>query len=253
MRILLVLVAVVTVACGDSPTTPTPVSQPAAPPVVMAPPTPPTVVTPPPAPPPAPAPAPTFPPNDPRFDLTHYRQLVHNAYETRGGLEPLRRQSQAPRIYLRTMDDAGRSIDAFTLDQTASALERVAGSLTGVFGLAGLERGTETRQGQRGWITVRWSGVEELRNEFSVCGRGNVGGDLITLFPRSPGCRCPGGPAVNLATVKHELGHVLGFWHTDDKNDLMYPVIRQCDTDPSERERYHASVAYSRPIGSAAP
>ena len=252
MRSALVLAAIASAHCGgrDTTTAPTPVVNSPTPPVVVTPPSPPPVVPPPVVP---SAPVPTFPPNDPRFDLTYYRQLVHNAYDTRVGLEPLRRQTQAPRIYLRTIDDAGRSIDAFTLDQTASALESVAGSLTGVFGLAGIERGTETRQGQRGWITVRWSGAEELRNDSSVCGRGAVGGDLLTLFPRSPGCRCPGGPAVMLETVKHELGHVLGFWHTADKNDLMYPVVRQCDTQPSEREKYHAAVAYSRPIGSPAP
>lgn len=199
--------------------------------------------------------APAFPPNDARFNLAYYRQLVHNAYETRGALEPLRRQQVAPRIYLRTVDDAGRPIDTFTLDHTAAALESVAGSLTGVFGLAGLERGTDTRQGQYGWITVRWAGTEELiyDGQYSVCGRGYIGGDLMILYPRSPGCRCSGGPAVNLATVKHELGHVLGFWHTDNRDDLMYPNFRQCDLQPSDREKYHAAVAYTRPIGSHAP
>lgn len=199
---------------------------------------------------------PTFPPNDARFDLSYYRQFIHNAYETRGALEPLRRQRVAPRIYLRTVDDAGRPLDAFTLDQTAAALENTAGNLTGVFGLAGLERGTDTREGQLGWITVRWAAAEELifDGQYSVCGRGFVGGDSMILYPRSPGCRCSGGPAVKLAVVKHELGHVLGFWHTDKRDDLMYAVGQgQCDQQPSEREKYHASVAYQRPVGSPAP
>lgn len=252
MKAILLLALLGVVGCNSSsPTAPTPTS----PPVTV---TPPVVVTPsvmPPLP-TAPVPAPAFPPTDSRFDVSYYRELVHNAYETRGGLEPLRRQRVAPRIYLRTIDDAGRPIDTFTLDHTASALENTAGSLTGVFGLAGIERGTDTREGVPGWITVRWAASQELifDGQYSVCGRGHVGGDLMILYPRSPGCRCSGGPAVRLSTVKHELGHVLGLWHTSHREDLMYAVgTGQCDHNPTEREKYHAAVAYSRPYGSSAP
>lgn len=194
--------------------------------------------------------APPFPPNDPRFNMTFYRQFAHNAWDGRDVLQPLRRQPVAPRIYLRTIDDGGAAIDAVTLDLTAAALINVAGSLTGVFGLAGLERGTDTREGQRGWITVRWSQREE-----KFCGWGHVGGDLLVLAPRTPGCRCSGNPAtIDQSTVKHELGHVLGFWHTDSRHDLMYfQNVGACDANPSPREVYHARIAYDRPIGSPAP
>lgn len=235
-------------ACSHaSPTAPSPppivVNQPPAvvtPPVVAPP-----ISTPPVAPVTPPA---IFPPQDPRFDLVFYRQFVHNALA--GPLEPLRRQPVAPRLYLRTVDDAGRPIDAVTLDHTAAALINVAGSLTGVFGLAGLERGTETREGVRGWITVRWSAQAE-----TFCGLGYVGGDLVILAPRTPGCRCDGNPAsINPSTVKHELGHALGFWHTPHREDLMYVGNEGlCDQQPSAREVYHASVAYTRPIGITAP
>lgn len=229
----------------SSPTAPTPPPAIVVTPPVVAPP----VVTPPPPPPPPPPPA--FPPNDVRFDMTYYRQLVHNAYDARGGpLQPLRRQREAPRIYLRTIDDGGQPLDALTLDQTAAALESTAGRLTGVFGLAGLERGTGTRRGQPGWITVEWIRVPP---EPNVCGQGAVGGDWLRLYHRSNCSRCSGGPAVALSTIKHELGHVLGFWHTDSRDDLMYPNFRSCDLNPSEREIYHAAVAYTRPIGSPAP
>ena len=178
MRKLAIAAVVFVAACnGNGPTAPTPPIVNVPPPVVVTPPPPPIIV--PPTPPP-----PAFPPNDPRFNMTFYRQFVHNSYDTRTGLEPLRRHSEAPRIYLRTVDDAGAPMDSLTLNATAAALESTAGSLTGVFGLAGIERGTETRQGQRGWITVRWSQFPERDGTANVCGRGFVGGDLITLYPR---------------------------------------------------------------------
>lgn len=234
---LLVLVALLFVAgCsgGNSPVAPTPVT----PPVVVVPP----VVTPPVTP-----TAPVFPPTDSRFDLAFYRAFAHNSFE--GPIYVLHRQAEAPRIYLRTVDNAGRTIDAVSLDRTAAALINTTGQLTGAFGLAGLERGTDTRLGQRGWITVYWSDDVDP----TACGRAQVGGNLITLYPYTPRCRCDG-LAVSVRTVKHELGHALGFHHTGVRDDLMSGLADgKCDAEPSARERYHASIAYTRPIGSAAP
>lgn len=195
-------------------------------------------------------PAPAFPPADARFDVNFYRMFVHDSLDRHGDYAPLLRQAEAPRIYLRTVDDAGAPMDPFTLNETAAALINTTGALTGVFGLAGLEQGTETRQGQRGWITVRWA----AQPDPNFCGYALYGGDLIILYPKTPRCRCTGGPAVRLETVKHELGHALGFRHTDGVNDLMYGAPRAgCDRNPSAREVYHAAVAYTRPIGSLAP
>jgi hypothetical protein len=102
MRYALIVAALILVGCdGRGPTAPTPPPVVVTPPVVVVPP----VVTP---------PAPVFPPNDPQFDLAFYRQFVHDAYDRRGDFAPLVRQTEAPRIYLRTVDDAGAPIDALT-------------------------------------------------------------------------------------------------------------------------------------------
>lgn len=234
------LLAVFAVGCSGSPTAPSPPAAPVTPPVVVVPP----VVTPP----VTPATNPLL--SDPRFSLSFYRMFALGEAPD-GSFELLRRQEQPPRIYLRTVDDAGKAIDAFTLNETAAALINTAGSLTGVFGLAGLEQGTGTREGQPGWITVRWS----AGTNANLCGQANqIAGNLITLYPKNGNCRCSGGPQVNQTTVRHELGHILGFHHTDSRDDLMYRIVGDtCNKQPSPREVFHAAIAYSQPIGSLNP
>lgn len=241
-RILAFVTIAVTIGCGSTPTAPTPPPIVTPPPVVVIPPVvtpPPVIVTP-----------PAFPPSDPRFDLAFYRQFVHDGFDFPQRLDILRRHAVAPRLYLRTIHANGSAIDPLTLDQTAAALINTAGRLTGAFGLAGLERGTGTKAGDPGWITVSWKDDPARR----LCGFSAYGGDWIDLYTNTPGCRCAGGPAVRLRTVKHELGHTLGFRHTSSPNDLMYGAgSAACDQDPSAREIYHAALAYTQPMGSIAP
>lgn len=224
------LLAVLAVGCS-SPTAPTPA--PVTPPVVIAPMVPPVASV-----------DPLL--SDPRYSASFYRDFALGARE--GGPYGLRRQTQAPRIYLRTVDDAGVPIDAGTLDATAAALINTTGKLTGVFGLAGLEQGTGTREGQAGWITVRWSD-----RATTYCGTAHIAGDVLMLYPKTANCRCAGGPAVRLRAVKHELGHALGFYHTDSPDDLMFIQSATCDKEPSPREVFHAAVAYGQPVGSLNP
>jgi len=233
-----------TLACSSSPTAPTPVGTTSIQPVG--------VVTPPASPviPPAPAGNPLL--RDPRFSLSFYRQLVRNAYDAPNSLQVLKRQTAPPRVYLRTIDDQNRTIDAQTLEETAAALIAVTGSLTGVFGLAGLERGTDSRLGVPGWITVFWHSAAGMGQH---CADALIGGNLVNIYYRVGGtCRCSGGGAIKPLIVKHEMGHALGFYHTDSVSDLMHNGGHTtCDLEPSEREKFHAALAYTQVIGSGDP
>lgn len=252
MRAWIAVACLSLAACSSSPTAPTA-------PVAVTP-TPVAVIPAPVTPTPTPAPTPSTPaPNpllsDPRFNLAFYRMMVLGSYEIPGSLQPLRRPLQAPRVYIRTVDEAGASIDTNTLNQTAAAIESITGKLTGGnFGVAGIERGTGTHINEDGWITVRWAAEAwEIDAQTSRCGVAGVNSGLVTLYPKSRACRCAGGPLVMLSIVKHEFGHALGYYHTDNPSDLMYASHATCDQEPSDRELFHAKVAYSQPNGSRDP
>lgn len=228
------MLALFAVGCSSSPTSPT---APSTPPVVVVPP----VVTP-----------PVTPANpllsDPRFSLDFYRMFALGTLEY--GRQPLQRLTQAPQVYLRTMFDDGTPVDATTLDSTAAAIINTAAVWTGgAFGLAGLERGTGTRELQPGWITVYWM----VERDTGRCGNASTQRGVLRIYPNTPNCSC-GTLKVRPLVVKHELGHAMGFYHTDSAVDIMYGSSHgACDMEPSAREVFHARVAYSQPLGSLDP
>jgi hypothetical protein len=186
------------------------------------------------------------------FDLDYYRSFVRNGFEQPTALQPLRRWTRPPMIYIKTVDEAGQAIDTATLDSVTAALGADVDFWTGGrFGIAGMERGTETRIGTSGWITVRWPNpVQE-----GVCGRAQVAvdGGWIELNYLNRACAC-GTSRVRVRTVKHEIGHAMGFFHTGRSDDLMFGGSSSgCDLKPSARERLHAAIAYSRPVGNLDP
>lgn len=183
------------------------------------------------------------------FDLTFYRTFVRDTLDHPAGVEPLRRQRQSFRIYIRTVNEAGTGINATTLSIVRQALTPalVDAFSGGRVALLGVESGTETRIGVAGWVTVRWPALGADR-----CGQGFVGGDEIDLKDDPTLCGYPWlgkGGGTSPGTVKHELGHVMGFFHTDSLNDVMCERNFDYDNNPSDRERYHAAIAYKRPIG----
>ena len=182
------------------------------------------------------------------FSLTFYRQFARGSND-RESLQTLRRWNAPPRIYIKTVDEAGTPVPAAQLDSTESVLTSAAPDFTGGrFGLGGIERGTGTREGQAGWITIKWS-IETSEAQCAESFVGQEGSAVSFNYLRRGNCAC-GTLGTRPRTVKHELGHIFGFWHTDSPSDLMSgAAVAGCDGSLSARERYHAAIVYARPRG----
>lgn len=179
------------------------------------------------------------------FEPAFYRAFVQNGYEAPDRLEPMRVLHEPLRLYLRTEDENGRAIDRITLDATERTLVDSARIWSGgTFGVVEVERGGHTREKVPGWITVKWSSVPAAGR----CGRSTVGVDGGYIeFNVSGGCSCGLATAVYPRLVRHELGHAMGYYHTDRETDVMYghPISSEaCDQVPSDRERLHAKYAH---------
>lgn len=187
------------------------------------------------------------------FDQRFYRNFVRNTLDQPLGMEPIRRWTQNPNVYMRTIDDAGVTVDAKTLDTTEATIRATIPQWSaGTLNLASFERGSAPRS-QVGWITVNWRADASA----TKCGTADVGANPGTIdfyYRAANHCRCAGVSEASPRAVSHELGHTLGFWHTDAPNDVMYFQYQSnCDANLSAREKYHAAIAYQRSPGNLDP
>lgn len=176
------------------------------------------------------------------IDLGFYQEIGCNTFELPA--QPVRRWMLAPKLYLRTIDEAGAPIDPVTLDTVQNAMIEIAGVWTNHrFGLEGVLRGTDSREGVSGWITVKWPATAAAA---PTCGRAQVAedGGWIEFNYKVTSCAC-GPSAIRPRTARHELGHAFGYWHTDSMNDLMSgQQTSGCDAQPSARELQAVAYQY---------
>lgn len=171
------------------------------------------------------------------FDLTFYRQLVRSGLDSPSSLQPLRVLTQSPRIYLQR---TGLS------DETVAALEQAARAFVpalsgGRLQVASWETGDAARPAGGGGIVI-----DLINDSARSCGESFVGESAghIWLNQKSSCTR----PLHH--TFGHELGHALGFRHVDDTAALMMATRPLSHNGlPSDRERYHAAIAYARRSG----
>ena len=250
MRAWIAVACLSLAACSSSPTAPTA-------PVAVTPT--PVAVTPAPVTPTTPAPNPLL--TDARFSLPFYRMLALGTQDLSGKTAPLRRHLKPIQFYVMNVDNQGKPIDARTLDMTAAALINTTPLWNGGMGIQGLTYGSAEPApvgclncapdpALEHNISVKWDATTSV----NLCARSDVGGNTITVFLRTGGtCVCQGF-AVAPVVIKHELGHVMGYWHTDNPLDVMGASgTATCDLNPSAREQFHARVAYSQPNGSRDP
>ena len=186
----------------------------------------------------------------PESALTYYRSLVRDGFEHPETVQSrvLRRWSTSPSVYIRTIDDAGRHVDGTNLDVVIRALDIIEDVSGGQLALAAYEMGPGTREGVRGWITVKWGQPSDDR-----CGTAQIGvsGGWIEVNP-GPRCTCTPGAGIEPRTIRHEFAHALGFFHTGERNDLLSGRAWSCaekDATLSMRERSHLAVAFKRVPG----
>lgn len=197
-------------------------------------------------------------PDDLPFQLNFYRQWVRDARDSPGALTTLRRRTVAPRFFIKTtVEETGAPVPADIVDRVAEVLANSVPELSGGrFTAAALETGATLRPlVGTGWVRVFFH--NSLGGPHGLATVGGDGGTIDLLLDAEssrPLVDDPNGCGYDVVRVaEHEVTHTMGFRHTVNEPEDFHSVPGSgCTGTPrSDKARYHAAVAYSRPIGNA--
>jgi hypothetical protein len=196
----------------------------------------------------------------PPFDHQFYRLFARGTSDAAASALPLLNWTVAPSVYIRTViEDTGEPVAPDVIDEIVGLMQASIPELTGErFRVELVELGEESRGEPRpGWIDVLF--FENHPRGDSTLGDSLLGGDsgrirlrydttpVGTAAPVSAGCRTV------VYVAEHEIVHAMGFSHTD-RNWWDFNSADGCTGHGrSERARFHAALAYSRPRGNLDP
>lgn len=141
-------------------------------------------------------------------------------------------------VYVPDVDDKGNRVPAETVAQgieAAASLQRALGLSVDVRPMAGAPAYDVLRG-----LLVRWMWSDVWTPDGPRIGGYGIAGQAVVNYRASTFEVCGG---LAQTVVRHELMHAMGFMHTDDPSELMFPEVRYCDRLPSAREVFHARVA----------
>lgn len=197
----------------------------------------------------------------PPFSLDFYHRFARGLLDD-GELLSLRNWTVQPSFYIQTrLEDVDEDVPEVIVDEIRRVLVAGVPELTGGrLSAAAVELGRESQPRLRqGWIDVVV--YRDHPGGPNTLGQASLGGNLgrITLRYNPARDDTPERSARHncLATIvfvaEHELVHSMGFSHTGSEADFN-SVARDCaGTGRSERARFHAALAYSRPRGNRDP
>lgn len=191
-------------------------------------------------------------PADPRFDDRFWQELIFNEHDAPGQGDFVRVLSNpSPSVYVRLGDAGGtrRVVADARLDHIREVLPLLAEQITGRPYDGRIESGIEERGDREGWITVRFVTQEEHPAIGASCGLAAPGSDPGNIWIARDNDECfRNGYFRRL--FAHELGHAFGLWHVEDRAAMMSEAGHDTEWF-TERERYHAQLAYEVGRGAA--